>query len=253
MKCLICALLLSLSVSARAEKDKDDEVKDPFILGEMQKAQTSNLDNALAQSGRNALQSAHYLRALMVLGGAQASSLVSDIQAALGTAKNPASGSAEEEVDDLLLASQMMDAKSKSFSAASQKSGLPLKKSRPEDIAGVGRRYQSKDRTLNRKKAESYLKAALKRLKIKAAPDFSKNQRALLETLDAFQSELSGTRTIASKLKDRLKSEGRDHGGLSEKITFWMKKLEKTNADFLNERAILETQLKLVQSEEEDF
>ncbi|MFH2201765.1 MAG: hypothetical protein ABIJ96_01480 [Elusimicrobiota bacterium] len=249
---LILAWALPLQADAGDANSKREEIKDPYLLEHMEKVSEANLDNALAQSGKDALASAHRLRGLMGYARTQIDGLLEDIRNTIGVSDNPRPGTLEEDVDSLLIAAQMLPIRAREFSKSSRLANLRLASSPPEEIAGVGRMYRSGDRKLDLRRAEKFLKQALGRLRLKEPPALNAEQQQVLACASAFYAELQNAQNRAAEVRRRLPA-GSDSAGLGRKIDFRLQSLRKIDGDVSTERGILEVELRLARSDDEDF
>lgn len=254
MRLITAALLLLLasSVPARAkEREKRDAMEDPYILQELKNAEVSNLDNALEQSRKRAARAAEYLRGLMAAAKSQSDSLLADIAAAGEGEK--ADARMETDLEELALSSQMMPLKFAQFMDAAKKAQVPLPKAALQELLGAGSSYRSGDRQRDLRRAEDYVKQAMKRLKVDEPPPLGEDQARLLKAAQDFQGELDHFRTLAKKARGRIETSGLGKGALANKMDFWIKNLDKSGKDVSNECRVLEAELTLARSDEEDF
>lgn len=243
-RCFEIALLAALAAGPSWAKDEDsDELADSEMLSAMKEAEASTLDSALQRSGRDAQTSLEYAEAFLYASGR-------NIRVALKEVRSGAKRQEglEEDVDALLLSSQMFDAKSKAFRLKASSAALSAGQGDEEALSSRRASYRSKDRSRDLTLSEGLLEKAAARFKRPA--ELGKAESELIEALQGCISESRGA-------AEALKRAGVRAAGQKKKapnqFAQLIERLEEDGEGLAQEVRLLESALKMRALDEQSF
>lgn len=242
------ALLAALAAGPSWAKDEDsDELADSEMVSAMKEAETSTLDSALRRSGREAQESLEYAEAFLYASGR-------DIRAGLREVRSAAKrqDGFEDDIDALLLSSQIFDAKSKVFRLKASSAALSAGQSDEEALSSRRASYRTKDRARDLTLSEDMLKKAAARFKRPA--ELGKAESELIEALQGCISESKGAAEALKRAGERgVKKEAGKAVRPPNPFAALIERLEEDGEGLGQEARLLESALKMRKLDEQSF
>jgi hypothetical protein len=232
--------------------EEGSEASDSEILSAVRDAEESTLDSAMERAGRDAQSSLEDSAAILQDARKELKASLLDLKAL--ALRQPAY---EEELDALLLSSQLLDAKAGSFQAGASSAALSAPEVDEETLSARRTAYRPKDRGRDLVRAGDSLKKAAARFK--RAPALSASEGPLLDALAACLSEVrhaeqalktASERIVSAKKEEVSKREAaRKEGMFTDRI----ERLSEDAEGLAVEVRLLDAYLKLRRIDEESF